>query len=188
MKTKTVRRSTSRGHQQYAAAQELNKQRSAAGQQAQRPLRAKRPLTALDLDPVRQALHDLQGMMKGAVVQPVQEFRIPPNDSPFVIYFPEEDLQAYGKILVAIHEQGWPLGDPLAGEAAPERAFVKPAQKVLRRQRAHVLRMLREATTGTGSLLARRASEVAKYSIWEQGRGGARCFVWTNGLLPPGCD
>jgi hypothetical protein len=137
-------------------------------------------LTALHLDPVLQALNDLKGMFKKSAVEPVRKQRVPSNGAKFVIYFDDNFLTEYGNVMVKINEKGWPLGHPLSTELAS--SFSHPEQKKLRRQRQTLLRMLREETTGTGSLLEPRASKVATYSIWEAGHGGMRCFEWVNGF------
>lgn len=139
-----------------------------------------RPLTALQLDPVLQALNDLKGMFKKSVVEPVRKFGVPSNGAKFAIYFDDDFLREYGNIMVEINKKGWPLGHPLSTELASSLSH--PEQKKLRRQRQALLSMLRAETTGTGSLLEPRASKVASYSIWEEGHGGMRCFEWVNGF------
>ena len=139
-----------------------------------------RPLTALKLDPVLQALNDLKGMFKNSAVEPVRRQRVPSNGAKFVIYFDDNFLTEYGNVMVKINKKGWPLGHPLSTEL--HMPFSHPEQKKLRRQRQTLLRTLREETTGTGSLLEPRASKVATYSIWEAGHGGMRWFEWVNGF------
>ena len=139
-----------------------------------------RPLTALQLDPVLQALNDLKGMFKKSAVEPVRKQRVPSNGAKFVIYFDDNFLPEYGNVMVKINEKGWPLGHPLSTEL--HMPFSHPEQKKLRRQRQALLRMFREETTGTGSLLEPRASKVLEYTIWEPGHGGMRWFEWVNGF------
>ena len=146
------------------------------------------PLTAFQLDPVLQALDDIKGMFATSAVDPVRKFGVPPNGAKFVIYFDDEDLREYGNVMVEIHKKGWPLGHPLSADAqaCPKGAelykLLHPQQQKLGRQRRALLRMFREETTGTGSLLETSASKVARYSIWEQGHAGVRYFEWVNGF------
>lgn len=146
------------------------------------------PLTALQLDPVLQAMHDLKGMFETSAVDPVRKLGLPPNGAKFVIYFDDEDLREYGIVMVEINKKGWPLGHPLSADtqSCPEGSalykHLHPEQQKLGRQRQALLRMLREETTGTSSLLEPCASKVARYSIWEQGHGGMRYFEWVNGF------
>lgn len=146
------------------------------------------PLTALQLDPVLQAMSELKIMFAKSAVDPVRKFGVPPNGAKFVIYFDDEDLREYGNVMVEIHKKGWPLGHPLSADAqvCPKGAalykLLHPEQQQLGRQRQALLRMFREETTGTGSLLEPSASKVARYSIWEQGHSGVRYFEWVNGF------
>lgn len=146
------------------------------------------PLTALQLDPVLQAMSELEIMFEKSAVCPVRKFRVPPNGAKFVIYFDDDDLREYGKIMVEIHKKGWPLGHPLSADAqaCPKGSalykLLHPEQQQLGRQRQALLRLFRAETVGTGSLLEPSYSKVARYSIWEPGHGGMRYFEWVNGL------
>ena len=114
----------------------------------------------------------------------MRKLGLPPNGAKFVIYFDDEDLREYGVVMVEINKKGWPLGHPLSADTQVSAAgsAPHPEQQKLGRQRQALLRMLREETTGTGSLLEPCASKVARYSIWEQGHGGMRYFEWVNGF------
>ena len=146
------------------------------------------PLTASQLDPVLQALNDIKGMFATSAVDPVRKLGLPPNGAKFVIYFDDDDLREYGNIMVEINKKGWPLGHPLSADAqaCPTGSalykLLHPQQQQLGRQRQALLRMFREETTGTGSLLEPSASKVSTYSIWEQGHAGVRYFEWVNGF------